>query len=168
MMRTDAFFFADGGDIPNHPRWPMIVYTRAIDPTASDPAAAFERMFERHDWGDGWRNGIFRFAHFHSNAHEALGIAAGRARVRFGGGAGSVFEVAAGDAVLLPAGTGHELVSSSPGLLVIGAYPRGPRRDLMRAGEGDGQAIRRRIAAVARPDTDPVAGAQGVMTVSWE
>jgi uncharacterized protein YjlB len=168
MIRTDTFLFADCGDIPNHPRWPMIVYARAIDPAASDPAVAFERMFERHGWGDGWRNGIFPFAHFHSNAHEALGIAAGRARVRFGGGAGSVLDVAAGDSVLLPAGTGHQLVWSSPDLLVIGAYPRGPRRDLMRAGEGDGQAIRMRIAAVARPDTDPVAGARGPMTVFWE
>ncbi|MDP9137969.1 MAG: cupin [Pseudomonadota bacterium] len=167
-MRTDSFLFADDGDIPNHPRWPMIVYARVVDPAASEPAVAFERLFESHGWGDGWRNGIFPFPHYHSNAHEALGIAAGQAKVRFGGGAGTIIEVAAGDAVLLPAGTGHQLLASSPDLLVIGAYPPGPRRDLMRAGEANGQAIRSRVSTVAKPATDPFAGTQGPMRVLWQ
>jgi uncharacterized protein YjlB len=167
MLRTETFHFGDDGDIPNHPRWPMIVYPQAIDASVSDPAVEFERRFERHGWGDGWRNGIFSFPHFHSNAHEVLGIAAGSARVRFGGGAGRVIDVVAGDAVLLPAGTGHQLVSSSDGLLVIGAYPPGSRRDLLRAGEGDREAIRKRIAAVAKPDSDPVGGANGPVATLW-
>ncbi len=167
MMRTDIFYFSDDGDIPNHPRWPMIVYPQAVDPAASDTAGIFERLFQRHGWGDGWRDGIFSFAHFHSNAHEVLGIAAGRARVRFGGVAGKELEVAAGDAVLLPAGTGHELISSSGDLLVIGAYPPGSHRDLKRANEVDWQGIRRRIAGVSKPHCDPVAGAHGPMTVLW-
>jgi uncharacterized protein YjlB len=37
----------------------------------------------------------------------------------------------------------------------------------MRAGEGDRQAIRTRIAGVARPATDPVAGADGPMLTLW-
>ena len=167
-MRTHTFFFADDGEIPNHPRWPLIVYAQAIEPGGTEPAAVFERLFDRHGWGNGWRNGIFSFPHFHSNAHEALGIAAGQASVRFGGSAGRVIDVAAGDGVLLPAGTGHQLVSSSPDLLVIGAYPPGSRRDLMQVGDGEGQAIRRRIAAVARPDTDPFAGVHGPLTALWK
>jgi uncharacterized protein YjlB len=166
-MRTDIFYFADDGDIPNHPRWPLIVYAQAVAPAVTDTALAFERLFHSHGWGDGWRNGIFPFAHFHSNAHEVLGIAAGRASVRFGGGAGRVLDVAAGDAVLLPAGTGHELISSSVDLLVIGAYPPGSHRDLKLANEVDWQGIRRRVAEVARPQSDPVAGAHGPMTVLW-
>ena len=43
-------------------------------------------MFAANGWGHGqWRNGIFPFVHYHSMIHEALGIARGRARVRFGG-----------------------------------------------------------------------------------
>jgi uncharacterized protein YjlB len=146
----------------------MIVYSGAIDPDAGDPAAAFETLFAQNGWGDGWRNGIYPFPHYHSNAHEALGIARGEARVRFGGQTGQVLDVKAGDAVLLPAGTGHQRLSSSPDLLVIGAYPPGSRADLRRSGESDREAIRSRIAAVVRPETDPISGAGGPMASLWQ
>src|SRR6187401_1047222 len=120
-MKATPFYFSDDGDIPNHPRWPMIVYGQAFDAAGIDLATAFEDVFARNGWGDGWRNGIFPFPHYHSNAHEVLGIARGHAEVRFGGAAGGVFDVAAGDAVLLPAGTGHQRLAASADLLVIGA-----------------------------------------------
>ena len=72
-----------------------------------DPAAPFERAFARHGWGDGWRNGIHPFLHFHTATHEVLGIARGRATVEFGGARGQALTVEAGDVVVLPAGTGH-------------------------------------------------------------
>jgi uncharacterized protein YjlB len=167
-MDAKLFRFGDDGDIPNHPRWPMIVYAQAFDPAkADDMAVAFEECFAAHGWGKGWRNGIYSFAHYHSVTHEVLGIAAGKATVRFGGGAGDAFKVEAGDAVLLPAGTGHQRLSSSADLLVIGAYPPGARYDLMRAGEKDKAAIRKRIAAVAKPAVDPIGGKDGPMLSAW-
>ena len=78
-MKTDTVLFADDGDIPNS-RYPLIVYAGAIDPAAGDPAVAFETRFAANGWGNGWRNGIFPFHHYHSTAHEVLGIAAGEAR----------------------------------------------------------------------------------------
>ena len=97
----------------------------------------FERAFSAHGWTGGWRNGIYPFVHFHSTAHEVLGIARGHARVEFGGAKGQVLAVEAGDVVVLPAGTGHRRVSSSSDLLVVGAYPRGSRVDQNRPGEID-------------------------------
>jgi uncharacterized protein YjlB len=167
-MQATSYFFSDDGDIPNHPRWPMIVYGGAVEASDGDAAEAFEQVFARNGWGNGWRNGIFAFPHYHSNAHEALGIARGAAEVRFGGAAGKVLSVHAGDAVLLPAGTGHELVSSSSDLLVIGAYPPGTPQDLMRAGESDKSEIRRRIKSVPRPATDPITGAAGPVLELWD
>ncbi len=58
-------------------------------------------------------------------------------------------------------------MSSSPDLLVIGAYPPGSKYDLMRSGESDKAAIRTRIAKVAKPGTDPVSGAVGAMLSLW-
>ncbi len=167
-MPTEALSFVDDGDVPNHPRWPMIVYAQAIAPEAlATSEYAFDELFERNGWPVGFRNGIYPFTHYHSNAHEALGIARGGATVQFGGKSGKTLTARAGDALLLPAGTGHKLISSGPDLLVIGAYPPSSNRDLMRSGEVDKAGIRARIVGVAKPDTDPVSGAVGAMLKLW-
>jgi uncharacterized protein YjlB len=165
-MKHAEHRFADDGDVPNN-RLPLIVYERAIDPGDGDPAVAFEDLFERNGWGGGWRNGIYPFHHYHSTAHEVLGIARGEATVRFGGEHGETLRVKAGDAVLIPAGVGHKRLSSSADLLVIGAYPGGQRADLMREGAPDQPAIRARIAAVPLPKADPIAGKNGPMLPAW-
>lgn len=166
-MKISTLTFSDDGDIPNHPAWPMIVYQGVIGADVADAALAFEALFARHGWGDGWRNGIYAFPHYHSNAHEVLGIAAGEALVRFGGASGREIKVGTGDAVLLPAGTGHERLTASADLLVIGAYPPGPRCDLKRAGEADRLQIRQRIGKVTRPAQDPVKGDSGPVLTMW-
>jgi len=156
-MQVETFVFADDGDIPNN-RLGLIVYDQAIDPNTGDPAVAFETLFRQHGWGGSWRNGIFPFHHYHSTAHEVLGIAKGEAEVRFGGEGGKTLHVAAGNAVLIPAGVGHKRLSATPDLLVIGAYPGGQWADLMREGAEDKTGIRKRIAAVKLPAEDPVGG----------
>jgi len=167
-MPTEALSFADDGDVPNHPRWPMIVYAQAIArETLQKSEYAFDELFERNGWPAAWRNGIYPFTHYHSKTHEVLGIAKGEATVQFGGKSGKILTARAGDALLLPAGTGHKRISSSSDLLVIGAYPPGSKYDLMRSGEPDKAAIRARIAKVAKPDTDPVSGAAGAMLSLW-
>jgi uncharacterized protein YjlB len=166
-MRSEAIFFVDDGDIPNNPL-PLIVYPGAIDPETADPAAAFEALFRSNGWGGSWRNGIFPFHHYHSTAHEVLGIAEGEAEVRFGGEGGRTLAVRAGDAVLIPAGVGHKRLSASSDLLVIGAYPGGQRADLMREGAEDKVGIRRRVSSVPLPDADPVAGNDGPVAEHWE
>ena len=166
-MKTSSFDFEDDGDIPNHPRYQLIVYRRAVDPTAGPAATAFEDLFRAHGWGRSWHNGIFPFHHYHSNAHEVLGIAAGEAEIRFGGEAGTTMTVTTGDAVLIPAGVGHKRLSSDPDLLVIGAYPPGAPVDLFREGAEEGEAIRHRIAEIAKPAADPVVGRGGPMNAHW-
>ena len=165
-MRTETVLFADDGDIPNS-RFPLIVYRGAIGAPSRDPAVAFETLFGGNGWGNGWRDGIFPFHHYHSTAHEVLGIAKGWAEVRFGGESGQTLRVEAGDAILIPAGVGHKRLSDGSELLVIGAYPAGQRADLMREGVEDRAAVRARIANVAFPKTDPVGGVDGPVSRLW-
>ena len=166
-MKVVVLRFSDDGDVPNHPHWPMIVYQGAVSANEADIASAFEALFVSNGWGDGWRNGIYAFPHYHSNAHEVLGIATGEALVRFGGLKGRELKVVKGDAVLLPAGTGHQRLSSSQDLLVVGAYPPGSGRDLMRSGAVDKALTRNRISRVVKPLKDPIAGEDGAMTALW-
>jgi uncharacterized protein YjlB len=160
-----SFHFADDGAVPNN-RLPMLVYKGAFD--ARDIAGAIEKTFRRNDWGHGlWHNGIYPFTHYHSQIHEVLGIAAGRARVRFGGKHGEELDVEAGDVAVLPAGTGHQRISATPDLLVIGAYPPGGHYDLCRGTQAEHTRALETIPRVPLPDTDPLFGADGPLTKLW-
>jgi uncharacterized protein YjlB len=122
-----------------------------------DPRA----RFAEHGWGGTWVSNIFDFHHFHSTSHEALAVLSGSATIELGGRQGQAFDVAAGDVLVLPAGTGHRRARDADGFRVMGAYPAGQERyDLLR--EAD-DAARARIAALPAPSDDPVGG-EGVET----
>ena len=163
--------FKDDGKVPNNPALPALVYKGAVDVDGKhDPASAIEKRFTANGWGHGqWRNGIYLFVHYHSMIHEALGIARGHARLQLGGHAGEVFELAAGDVVVLPAGTGHQRLSGSKDFLVIGAYPPEGTYNLCR---GDNPAERDKaltmIPKVALPESDPVLGKDGPLPQLWQ
>ncbi len=166
-MQLETLKLADNGAVPNNPRWPVILYRRVLDVRSDDAAERFEGLFAAAGWGESWRNGIFPYHHFHPRGHEVLGIARGHARVELGGEGGSVLDLAAGDGVLLPAGTGHKLLAGSADLLVIGAYPPGQSADIMRAGTGDAALLRNQVAAVSRPATDPFTGKREPLARLW-
>ena len=169
MADLSTHLFADDGSIPNHPSYPMVVYKGAFADTSGDRAVAIENAFHRNGWSNSWRNGIYAFPHFHSNAHEVLGIAAGSATVRFGGEVGGIFEIEAGDVALLPAGTGHQNLGSSPDLLVIGAYPSDCANwDLCRGDSADRSQIIASIQSVPLPTSDPVLGHRGGIIDHWK
>ena len=76
--KPHAVRFKDDGLVPNHPRWPLIIYRGAVDlDERHDPAAVIEDLFEANGWGDTWRDGIYDYVHYHSRIHEVLGIARG-------------------------------------------------------------------------------------------
>ena len=161
-----TFHFKDDGAVPNN-ALPMLVYKSAID-LGADPEAAIERVFAANGWGHGqWRNGIFPFVHYHAMIHEVLGIARGRASVRFGGDAGQVLELSPGDVAVLPAGTGHQRLSDSGGLVVIGAYPPQGRYDLCRGGKAEHDRALQTIPLVPVPASDPVLGKDGALPTLW-
>ena len=168
-LAPQTFRFEDDGETPNNPRLPLVLYPGALDIKATpDPAAAFEDAFAAHGWGDGWRNGIYDFLHFHTTTHEVLGIARGRARVEFGGASGEAVELQAGDVAILPAGTGHRRLSGSADLLVVGAYPANCCFDQTRAGKMSHDRAVANVARTPLPDQDPMFGGAGPLMQLWK
>jgi uncharacterized protein YjlB len=163
-VTPETLHFDDDGAIPNSPL-PVLVYHDVAEVAAG--AASCEALFHGNGWGSSWRSGIFDFHHFHSTAHEVLGIAAGGTEVVLGGPSGQELEVRAGDVLVLPAGTGHRRVGSRAGLLVVGAYPRGQTWDLRRGDPAEHDEVLANIARVPLPETDPVAGATGPLVELW-
>jgi uncharacterized protein YjlB len=163
-----TLMFSDDGSVPNNARLPFLIYRGVIDLIGKpDPAAAIENVFHDNGWGDTWRNGIFPYVHYHSMIHEGLGVARGRARVRFGGNNGKEIEVAQGDVAVLPAGTGHQCLWASPDLMVIGAYPKQGRYDLCRGSKQEYSKALETIPQVPLPDSDPVFGNDGPLLRLW-
>ena len=162
-----AYPFADDGQIPNNPSLPLVVYQQALVLPASDPAAICETVFTANRWGSTWRNGIFPYHHYHSTAHEVLGICRGQAEVQFGGEQGKRLLVRPGDVVVIPAGVGHKKLSSSADLLVVGAYPPDQHWDLCRGLPDERPQVLHNIAQVPLPATDPVFGKAGPLVEAW-
>ena len=160
--------FADDGRIPNNPKLPLIRYRGGIDLAGSpDPEPLIERTFGDNGWGDMWRNGIFPYVHYHSMIHEVLAIARGRAKVRFGGEDGKEIDIAPGDVVILPAGTGHQCLRHSRDLVVIGAYPPNGKYNLCRGTKAERTKALVAIPKVPLPASDPAFGPQGPLLALW-
>ena len=158
MSTFDTHRFTDDGRFPNSPL-PLLIHRAALP---ANPIVMGQH-FAAQGWSNAWRDGIYTYHHFHSTAHEVLGIAAGEVRVIFGGPSGREVTVRAGDVVVIPAGIAHSNLGQSHDLLIIGAYPGGAGYDLLRGDPGEHAAALRAIAAVPRPSSDPVLGpGQGV------
>lgn len=153
--------------MPNNPVLPVLVY-RGVCPHTKHRSTFFEMIFARNDWAGVWRDGIFDYHHFHSNAHEVLGIAQGHVTLRLGGETGILLHMVAGDCIILPAGTGHKCVDSTADLLVVGAYPMGQENpDICRSWQ-DQLGIREDIRNVPVPEDNPLKGAIFEAQELWE
>ena len=162
-----SFVFEDDGLVPNNPL-PFLVYKGAVDVANDHPEKTIEGLFGANGWGAMWRNGVYDYVHYHATVHEVLGVARGRARVRFGGNSGKELEIMAGDVAILPAGTGHQCVFASPDFCVVGAYPPGPPMQVTRPTPENHAKALKTIPQVKVPKTDPVRGEDGPLTRLWK
>lgn len=162
-LRLERFF--DDGTYPNSVL-PLLFYAAAL-PRAEARPEALEALFAANGWPPAWRATVFTYHHYHSTAHETLGVAAGEARLLLGGPEGREFDVEAGDVIVIPAGVAHRRLHSSGDFLVVGCYPPGQSWDLLRGEPGDRPAADHNIARVPMPATDPVGGATGAPMARW-
>jgi uncharacterized protein YjlB len=161
MTTIDSHSFVANGWVPNNPDIPVLVDHAVEEGDCETLARTFEDRFAGNGWLPRWRDTIFDYHHYHSTAHEALGVAARSATVMLGGPDGLVVELAAGDALMLPVGTGHCRVRASEDFLAVGAYPEGQDWDICR--EAPSQEAAKRIRSLDLPPLDPVLGAIGAI-----
>ena len=171
MAEPERYLFADDGRFPNS-GYPVLVYRAvAVEGVAhavgTKRAAGFEQLFAAHAWPAAWRNGLYGEHHYHSTAHEALGVYEGWVQARLGGERGQLVRLEAGDVVVIPAGVAHCNEGQSKDFRVVGAYPRGTDMDMNYGQPRERPAADRHIAAVPLPEQDPVFGVGGALLELW-
>ena len=166
QFEVEAIELKPNGNIPNN-RLPLLVYRHAVRLQSDDPASVFEELFRTNGWTDSWRNGIYDYHHYHSTAHEVLGVYSGNASVNFGGEGGPITKVWAGDVVIIPAGVSHKNLGASPDFGVVGAYPKGQKVDMHYGKPEERAKTESNIAKLPVPEHDPVDGPGGPLVRFW-
>lgn len=162
-MDVQEIIFEKSDWVPNNHRL-SVLYYRSVFITENG-TEEFARLFTSHGWEGVWRNGVFDYQHYHLGAHEVLGIGKGHGKLLIGGPSGKVFDVAAGDCILLPAGTGHMNLGASKDFEVVAAYPPHQHADIQTAAPSKIDAAQ--LAELPLPQTDPVQGVTGPMMKAW-
>ncbi len=143
--------------LPNS-RFPLLIHRDG----APGGADAVRDRFRANGWLNNWRYpGVYTYGHFHSTAHECLGVAQGWMELELFGRGGARVRVEAGDVIVVPAGVSHNMVGSSDDIVMVGGYPDGRDWDNMREdhiGEEAFRAAVKRIMMLPIPARDPVTG----------
>lgn len=158
----------ENGLFPNNPELPVLLYKKVYDFAGQEPASVIEKLFSQNNWGGTWRNGIYNYHHYHSTAHEALGVYSGWAEVQLGGPEQEPLHIEKGDLVILPAGTAHKRISASNDFAVVGAYPHHQSYDMNYGREDEAVKAKKNIAMVPLPENDPVFGEKGQLLKYWK
>jgi len=160
MRSPKKLYFDKGPDVPNN-RLPALLFRSVLPSSTAEKARLFRNAFRQNRWVGVWTDTIYDYTHYHSNAHEVLGIAEGKVTLKLGGENGRVFRLKAGDMLIIPAGVGHRRIGENEGLKVVGAYPRGQSHyDMKRVG--------RAVPRIPVPDMDPFYGEDGPVVRSWK
>ena len=160
------YIFLDDDTIPNS-LLPVIVYKKVCN--TDDNAQWLEHCFQMNNWINNWRDIVLPYDHFHSTTHEVLGVSKGSVSLKIGGQKnGKIFDVSAGDVLILPAGVGHFAISEHKNYEIVGGYPDGKSWDMMTGTADERKAAFRNIASLTIPTTDPVFGINGGLIDLWK
>ena len=161
-----SFIVQDDGTFPNSPL-PLLFYQQSFAASPTVDPTEIKKVFHSNNWMNSWRNGLYPFHHYHSTAHETLGIYSGWVEAQLGGPNGETVKAMAGDVIIVPAGVAHKNVDQSPDFKVVGAYPKGQIPDMKYGKSGERPIPDENIKIVAVPECDPVYGKDGVLMKHW-
>ena len=164
---VDVVVLEEDGTFPNNAQLPVLVYVGGLHLPPVDASLMVAGLFNEHRWSGCWVGGVYAYPHYHSTAHEALGVVSGEARLRLGGDQNLRIGVHPGDLLVLPAGVAHECLTATKDFAVVGAYPAGQRPDLCTGAQGERPGVDRNIARVPLPTHDPLLGSAGPLHRHW-
>jgi uncharacterized protein YjlB len=161
------YYIHDDGIFPNS-SLPVILYKSALELPLLNPAGFIITIFKNNSWENSWKNGVFDYHHYHSTAHEVLGVYNGSTKLLLGGDNGIVVEIEAGDVLVLPAGVAHKNISPGNKFKCVGAYPAGQNYAMNYGHPSERPEADYHIKNVPLPMADPVFGEEGPLISLWK
>lgn len=159
---------SDDGKFPNNGLLPLLVYSQALELPPKGAGLIVEEVFESNGWTNSWQDGVYAYHHYHSTAHEVMGVFQGSARIQFGGPNGIALLLEKGDVVIIPAGVAHKSIDVYDNFMCVGAYPKGQEYDMNYGHEQEREKARENIRKLPLPVTDPVYGTHGPLQSNWK
>jgi len=147
----------DDGVFPNS-KYPVLLYKNVLRVPFILPAAYIKTLFEKNNWRNAWKDGIFTYDHYHSTSHEVMGIYQGRTSLMLGGDNGQTVDLRKGDVIVIPAGVAHKNLGAEQAVKCVGAYPEGRPFDIKRGLAGERPDADNTIGKLPVPAKDPVFG----------
>lgn len=152
-MQTETVTFQPSEWVPNNQTLPVLVYAEVF--SGAEVTQNLERLFAENGWSGLWRNGVFDYQHYHTGAHEVLGIGCGSGKCRC---ALAIAWCCLRVRVIKT--LDRRQISSS-----LGHIPPDRHADIQRAKPSSEQLDT--IADVGLPSSDPVQGPSGLLTTAW-
>lgn len=163
------YIFKPNKDFPNS-KLPLLIYKQVflLGKQKNKAARSLQKIFHKNNWKNSWSNGIYSLHHYHSNTHECMGIASGKAWVIFGGPGGRKLVLAKGDVVIIPAGLAHKCSKTSNNFFCVGAYPGGSEYDINLGTKAELEKVKPKLQKLSKPSLDPVFGKEGFLKSFWK
>lgn len=158
-----TYILKDDGEIPNNANLPLVIYPGILNKYMDQ----IDDMFLKKGWNGTWIGSVYEYHHYHSTAHEVLGVLSGHAIIQFGGKQGVTLEASEGDVIMIPAGVGHKKIESTQDFRVVGGYPQGQDKDHCVGNSSERPEVLENIKQVPLPNTDPVFGENGKLLDLW-
>lgn len=166
QVKARVYLIGSNGSCINNNLLPLVSYGRVLCIQEGD-SETLEDLFRYNGWTGCHRNSIPEKHHYHSQAHEALGVYQGYAKVQFGGPCGLIRALYPGDVMIIPSGVAHRNIESSPDFACVSTYPEGQDFDLKYIPHKLSEWHEENIKSTPLPEADPVFGKAGELLSYW-
>jgi uncharacterized protein YjlB len=163
----EKYYLKDDGIFPNS-ELPVLFYKGVLSLPALMPGYYIRRLFQKNNWTNSWRDGIYTHHHYHSITHEVIGVCQGQTTLLLGGDEGIKVNLEKGDVLVLPAGVAHKNLFAKDQIKCIGAYPEGKPYDMNYGSPSERPKADENIKNISLPQYDPVFGTQGPLELNWK
>lgn len=160
-------FFCKDNDLFPNSRLPVLLYKGVLGLPYFFAAAYIQSLFDKNNWSNSWKDGIFTYHHYHSVTHEVMGVYAGATTLLLGGDNGHLVKIEKGDVFIIPAGVAHRNLGRHHQVKCVGAYPDGRNYDMNYGRPGERPGTDENIARVPLPSKDPLWGLQSGIPLIW-